>query len=268
VVALDAATGHERWRFYTTAADGTSGPGVGVWATVAVDTMRKFAYVGTGNAYAAPAGPHVDSMLALQYETGQLMWAKQFTDEDVFSVRGGGGGPDFDIGASANVFSAGGKDFLGVGIKSGDYAALNRDTGEIAWMAHLTQGSVQGGVISSPAVAEQKVFVASNTYPASVTLAALDATSGSVSWMNLIEGAVAYGSVAYANGVVFLGVTSGAINAYEASTGKQLWTAKAPDSIAGGPSVASGVLYVPWGYMWTLREGGDGAGGLTAYGLK
>jgi len=268
VVALDAVTGQERWRFYTTAGDGVSGPGVGVWATVAVDTKRKFAYVGTGNAYAAPAGPHVDSMLALQYETGQLMWAKQFTSGDVFSVRGGGGGPDFDIGASANVFSAGGKDYLGIGIKSGDYAALNPDTGEVAWMAHLTNGSVQGGIISSPAVAEQKVFAASNTYPTSVTLAALDATSGAVSWMSVIEGGVAYGGVAYANGVVYLGVTSGAISAHEASSGKQLWTAQAPDSIAGGPSVANGVLYVPWGYMWTLREGGEGAGGLTAYGLK
>lgn len=270
VVALDAATGQPRWQFYTTAGDGTSGPGVGVWATVAVDTVRKFAYVGTGNAYAAPAGPHVDSMLALQYETGTLMWAKQFTNEDVFSVRGGGSGPDFDIGASANVFTVGGKELLGVGIKSGDYAALNRDTGEVAWMAHLTQGSVQGGIIASPAFADQKVFVASNTYPVpeTVTLAALDATSGSVLWMDHIDDGVAYGGVVYANGVVYLGVTSGAITAYDASSGKQLWTAKAPDSIAGGPSVANGVLYVPWGYMWTLREGTDGAGGLTAYGLK
>jgi polyvinyl alcohol dehydrogenase (cytochrome) len=268
VVALDAKTGTEKWKFWTTAGDSTSGPGVGVWATVAVDPVQKLAFVGTGNAYAAPAGPNVDSMLALQYETGKLAWSKQFTMSDVFTVLGMTG-PDFDIGASANVFSVGGMDLVGIGIKSGDYVALERATGKPVWMHHLTQGSVQGGVIASPAYADGKVFVASNTYPSpsTVTLFALDATSGNPLWMNKLSNTVAYGGVIYANGVVFMGVTSGLIAAYDAASGKQLWMANAPDSIAGGPSVANGMLFVPWGYMWTLREGADGAGGLTAYGI-
>ncbi|MET0387900.1 MAG: PQQ-binding-like beta-propeller repeat protein [Polyangiales bacterium] len=267
VVALDAKTGEERWKFYTTPGDATSGPGVGVWATVAVDTTRKLAFVGTGNAYAGVAGQYVDSMLALDYESGALQWFKQFTAGDVYTVRAMTG-PDFDIGASANVYSAGGKDILGVGIKSGDYVALDRETGQPLWMTHITDGSVQGGIISSPAVGDGKVFVASNVYPVSVTLAALDATSGSVAWMSEVPMGVAYGGVIYANGVVYLGTTNGAITAYDGANGKQLWTATAPDSIAGGPSIANGVLYVPWGYMWTLREGGDAVGGLIAYGLK
>jgi polyvinyl alcohol dehydrogenase (cytochrome) len=269
VAALDAKTGEIRWQFYTTTADAASGPGVAVWATVAVDEKRKVAYVGTGNAYSGTPGKYVDSMLALKYETGELLWAHQFTMGDVFSVLGARG-PDFDIGASANLFTAGGKDLVGIGIKSGDYATLDRDTGEVVWTAHISKGSVQGGMIASPAFADNKVFVASNTYPnpQTVTLAALDAATGKVAWMQTSMGAVAYGGVVYANGVIYVGVTSSAISAYEASTGKQLWTAMAPDSIAGGPSVANGVLYVPWGYMWTLREGGDGVGGLTAYGLK
>ena len=268
VVALDAKTGEERWKFYTTAGDANSGPGVGVWATVAVDAKRKLAFVGTGNAYSGKAGPNVDSMLAINYESGQLAWSRQFTADDVFSIFGSMG-PDFDIGASANVFTEGGMDLLGIGIKSGDYVALERDTGKMVWMHHLTQGSVQGGIISSPAYAAGKVFAASNTYPqpATATLFALDATSGNVVWMDKLMNGVAYGGVVYANGVVYLGVTSGEIHAYDAQSGKRLWMATAPDSIAGGPSVANGVLYVPWGYMWTLREGNEGAGGLTAYGL-
>jgi polyvinyl alcohol dehydrogenase (cytochrome) len=186
----------------------------------------------------------------------------------VFSIFGSMG-PDFDIGASANVWSDGGMDIVGIGIKSGDYVALESQTGKMLWMHHLTQGSVQGGVIASPAYAAGKVFAASNTYPqpATTTLFALDATSGNVIWMDKLMNGVAYGGVVYANGVVYLGVTSGEIHAYDAQSGKRLWMATAPDSIAGGPSVANGVLYVPWGYMWTLREGSEGTGGLTAYGL-
>ena len=270
VVAVDAKTGAEKWRFYTTSGDATSGPGVGVWATVAVDTTRKLAFVGTGNAYSGVSGKYVDSMLALKYDTGMLAWSKQFTADDVFNVLGGSLGPDFDIGGSANLFSAGGKDLIGIGIKSGDYVTLERDSGNMVWVRHVSSGSAQGGVIGTPAYANGKIFVPGNTYPIpqTVTLAALDAVSGNVAWMTNISGALVYGGLLYANGIVFVGLTNRVIAAYDASSGKQIWSAMAPDAIAGGPSLADGVLYVPWGYVWCLREGNAGAGGLTAYGLK
>jgi polyvinyl alcohol dehydrogenase (cytochrome) len=274
VVALDAKTGEERWKFYTTAGDAMSGPGAAVWATVAVDPMRNFAYVGTGNAYSGVSGSLVDSMLALDLGTGKLMWSRQFTKDDVFSISGsfGGmaGGPDFDIGASANLFQAGGKDIIGVGIKSGDYVALLRDTGEVLWMTNLTKGSVQGGFIASAAVAEGKVFAAGNNYPQplSTTMAAFDAATGKVQWMHTLEGGTAFGSVVYANGIAFVGISNGDLYGFDAKSGNQLVKVTARDAIAGGPSVANGMVLVPWGYNWTLREGEPGNGGMTAYGIK
>jgi polyvinyl alcohol dehydrogenase (cytochrome) len=272
VVALDAKTGEERWKFYTTAADATSGPGVAVWATVVVDETRKLVYVGTGNAYDGVSGPLVDSMLALDLGTGERMWSRQFTANDVFTVNGlgsGMAGPDFDIGASANLFQAGGKDIIGVGIKSGDYVAMARDTGEVVWMTNLTPGSVQGGFMASAAVAQDKVFAAGNQYPQmSTTMAAFDAISGKILWKHDLMGGTAFASVAYANGVAYLGMSNGDFYAFDAASGSQLLKLTAPDAIAGGPSIANGVVYVPWGYRWTLREGMEGAGGLTAYGLK
>lgn len=269
VVALDAKTGEQRWKFFTTPADATSGPGVAVWNTAAVDETRKLVFVGTGNAYEGKTGPLVDSMLALDLMTGERMWSRQFTTEDVFSIMGSFSGVDFDIGASPNLFQAGGKDIVGVGIKSGDYVALSRDTGEVVWMTNLTTGSVQGGFISSAAVAEDKVFGASNHYPQmNTTMAAFDAVSGKVLWKKDLMGGTAFGSVVYANGVAYLGLSNGDFYAFDAKSGNQLLKLTAPDAIAGGPSVANGVVYVPWGYNWTLREGMEGAGGLTAYGLK
>ena len=43
--------------------------------------------------------------------------------DDVFSILDAAG-PDYDIGAAANLFRADGRDLVGVGIKSGLYAAL------------------------------------------------------------------------------------------------------------------------------------------------
>lgn len=269
IVALDAKTGEQRWKFFTTAADDTSGPGVAVWSTPVVDVKRKLVFAGTGNAYAGATGPLVDSMLALDLMTGERMWSRQFTAEDVFSISGALTGVDYDLGASPNLFEAGGKELVGVGIKSGDYAALSRDTGEAVWMTHLTTGSVQGGFISSAAVAEGKVFGASNRYPEpTTTVAAMDAAAGTVLWMHDLEGGTAFGGLAYANGVAYLGLDNGDLYAFDAKSGNQLLKLTAPDAIAGGPSVVNGIVYVPWGYNWTLREGAAGNGGLTAYGLK
>ena len=55
-------------------------------ATVAVDPARKFAFVGTGNAYAGVTGSHVDSMLALDIGTGELSIDKFMQDEQVQEI--------------------------------------------------------------------------------------------------------------------------------------------------------------------------------------
>jgi outer membrane protein assembly factor BamB len=187
----------------------------------------------------------------------------------VFSIYFGTIGPDFDIGAAANLFELNGKDVIGISIKSGDYAVLERETGTQVWTQHISSGSSMGGMIASSAYADGMIFVASNAFPGEQsTVAALDAKDGTIAWKQTITGGLVYGGVLHSNGVVYVGSSSSALVAYEAKTGKQLWTKMAQDAIAGGPCIAHGMLFVPWGYTWTLREGEAGNGGLTAYGLK
>jgi polyvinyl alcohol dehydrogenase (cytochrome) len=268
VVALDADSGEIRWKFETASAAAGSGPGIGSWGTAAVDESRKLVFIGTGNNYGLPSGELSDSMLAIDYETGQLAWSRQFTDGDVYAIYGAQGA-DFDIGSSANLFSVDGKDIVGIGVKSGNYFALDRDSGEIIWRTTISSGSVLGGVISAPAYADGLIFAASNEFLTSMSTAvAMDARSGDIVW-RAQYGDLTYGGVAHANGVVFIGSTSGAIYAYDAMTGATLWADRAPDGqpIAGSPTIASGRLILPWGYQWTLREGASGTGGITVYGL-
>jgi hypothetical protein len=104
VVGLDAKTGAERWRFYTTTGDAASGPGVGVWATVAIDAKRKLAFVGTGQRVLRQARSARGFDARDQLRHGHAHVVQAVHADDVFSIFGSAG-PDFDIGASANMFT-------------------------------------------------------------------------------------------------------------------------------------------------------------------
>jgi polyvinyl alcohol dehydrogenase (cytochrome) len=265
VVALDAEDGDERWRFYTTAGDEREGAGVAVWATVSVDLERNALYVGTGNNYRAPGSDLADSLLAIDLAQGTRLWSKQFLPDDIFSLAGAEG-PDYDVGSTANVFSGGGKDLVGVGVKSGVYAAFERDSGKQAWKTQVSPGGIFGGLIASPAYADGLVFAASNDAAADQTIvAALDAGSGEAVWQHKLDGQ-SFSGVAYANGVVFVATMSGTITALDASDGKALWHDAMPD-VAGSPAIADGMLFVTWGYQLALSDGQPGTGGLIAYAL-
>ena len=267
VSALDLATGAVRWQFYTTNLDAMSGPGVGVWSTAAVDPALKLLYIGTGNAYAAPAGPLTDSLLAIRYDTGMLEWSHQFTSNDVFSLYTGGGGPDSDVGSSPNLFSAGGKDLVGVGVKNGIYYALDRKTGTVVWQHQVSMGSELGGIMGAAAVANGVIFVAGNQgIMGAATVMALNATDGTMLWsFNAPRGV--YAGLAHGGGVVYLSTTGGGLIGLDAATGQQLWMDMLPNGAAAGASIGDSLLFAPWGFYFTLLNGTEpGMGGLIAYG--
>ena len=121
VVAFDRFTGAELWRLYTTDDQASPmpefGAGGGVWSSPAIDRKRELLFIGTGQAYECPpqftdcppaefepgtlAGPLTDSLLAIDYRTGELIWHKQFTVDDVWGANTGLVGRDFDVGDSS-----------------------------------------------------------------------------------------------------------------------------------------------------------------------
>jgi polyvinyl alcohol dehydrogenase (cytochrome) len=264
VVALDAATGDERWRFWVTAGDASEGPGVSVWSSPAVDTERGVLYIGTGQAYAPPAPPRSDALLALDLRTGDEVWSTQFTAGDAWTIDRPSG-LDADVGAIPNLFSAGGTDAVGVGDKAGTYRALDRDTGEVLWAAELTEGGLQGGVMASAAVAGGTVFVTSNDASQDAVLVALDADSGDEVWRSDL-GAHVTGPVTWANEVLYVADDSGRIAAYDAAGGERLWSHEVAFPAAGGIAVVDGTVYAGWGW-WLAGAPEDPDGGLIAFRL-
>ena len=91
VVALDAISGKVIWTTYTipdlpkvvkTAANGKEiwGPsGAGVWDSPTLDPKRNALYVGTGNGFTEPATKFSDAIIAMDLDTGKMLWSFQRT---------------------------------------------------------------------------------------------------------------------------------------------------------------------------------------------
>ena len=278
IVGLDADTGEERWRVYTSENDATSGAGVSVWSSAAIDDARRLVFIGTGQTYEAPASPRGDSLIAIHYDTGEVAWVHQFTEGDVFTIAHNGPGPDADVGAAPNLFSIGTRDVVGVGQKNGFYHVLDRETGETVWEVPLTRGSPLGGVMVTAAVSDGVIYVNSNKWVAfgfvttgmhspldTSSTFALDARDGTILWETPMP-APMFGALTFANGVVYHGTIDGTVHALAAKDGTELWSDKPGGDIASGFSVIDGTLYAGRGF-WFFTQPAMPNGGLVAYAL-
>jgi polyvinyl alcohol dehydrogenase (cytochrome) len=321
VVALDVATGDILWKTYTITDDVYYGPGgappdagardgaldasdagdaapppvarftgASVWSSSpAVDRKRKQLYVSTGNNYDMPEGgtgavegDWVDSVLALDLDTGKINWGHSVppNGSDVFAL-GVGLGPDFDFGCGPNLFTTAidGKprDLVGAGQKSGAYWAFDADTGATVWTTVVGPGGSLGGLHWGTATDGLRVYVeVNNGHAQQFTMlgngsqagqmtttgmwAALDSATGNVVWeiadpaMDMpLAGASADGPTVVVNGVVFAGSmdSMGTMFALNAATGDVLWQFQSGGTVYGGPAVANGVVYWGCGYPAT-----------------
>ena len=284
ILALDKNTGTELWR--TLVQETQYGAGVSIWSTPAIDTGRGRMYVGTGNAYKSPAGPHSDSLLSLDYSNGDLLWSDQYEAGDNFSLDATSD-PDWDIGASPNLYTRGCRDFVGVGSKEGIYRAFDRATGQRVWQATVSSGSALGGVMATAAYHDGVLYTSGNDWPfsalaaqnwnsTSVTcrLQARDATTGAVRWQ-LTRPTACLGSVTYAGGVVYTGTSGGKVYAFNAATGAELWNSNTNAGIStyrvgSALTVMNGHLIVTEGFQFQFVKAGPGdasVGGIRVYAL-
>ncbi|MCC6537510.1 MAG: PQQ-binding-like beta-propeller repeat protein [Bryobacterales bacterium] len=230
VVAIDEETGKILWKTHTVPEGANGGA---VWGSPAVDARRQRIYIGTGNAYTAPAAATTDAVLALDAATGAVQWSRQLTAGDRWTFgcvaprakhcEEGAAGPDFDIGAAPVLM--GNRIFLGQ--KSGEVFALDADKlGEVLWRQRIGQGSALGGVMWGMAATATRLFVplSDQVTPAPGGLFALDPATGRQLWSTLPSPRSAQMAPATATPqAVFSGDMAGQLRAYDPAAGKVIW---------------------------------------------
>jgi polyvinyl alcohol dehydrogenase (cytochrome) len=301
VASVDANTGRVLWKTYVIAerpqplgknVQGVQqwGPAGGsVWNSPTVDPVRHAVYVGTGDATTYPASATSDSVIALEMDTGRVLWAYQVHKNDSF--LGGCGsdrpsncpkivGPDWDIPASP-VLSVlrGGQRRLIVGTKPGDLLALDPDHGgALVWRMNLLDPNVApdasgigdpSGIMWGFATDRDNAYIGSGRGG----VVAVKLATGTRVWSNPLESAhkVSYASANTGTpGVVIQGGSNGKLHALSTVDGHQIWSfetmrefdtvnkvkAKGGSISVGGPVVAGGMLFVESGYA--LQRGTPG----------
>ena len=245
VVALDPATGEQRWKTFTVpnpprpfgkTSVGTEilGPsGAPVWNAPTYDAKRGRLYFGSGENYSSPADDNSDAVIAVDARTGQRLWHTQLTARDAWNVGCMVGnancpeeaGPDYDLSASIIVAPAGkGRDMIVVGQKSGMAYGLDPETGRIAWRQRVGHGGTQGGVHFGMAAEGSTIYV---------PVVDMEDTR---------------------DGRVYDAKVNGAgIHALNAANGRFVWRAKADNACKGrdycDPGISAAVTAIPGGVI-------------------
>jgi polyvinyl alcohol dehydrogenase (cytochrome) len=269
VSALNALNGKVIWKTYTIEeaakpttknAIGTQlwGPsGAGVWSSPAIDAQRNRLYATTGDNYSAPASNMSDSFVAMDLDTGKILWSKQMTAGDAWNTAcrlpdrtncPDEKAPDFDFSSPPMLVTlASGKRALVAGQKSGMVHAVDPDdNGRILWQARVGNGGTLGGVQWGSSTDGTNVYVAlsdivrvnipnslgSNADPKQGGgMFAFKLETGDRLWYTPPAGCgdrkrcspAQSAAVTTIPGVVFSGSVDGHLRAYSTADGKVIW---------------------------------------------
>jgi polyvinyl alcohol dehydrogenase (cytochrome) len=262
VVMFNPETGQVVWQTKMVsdaqAAQGSSG--AAVWSTPTYDANLGLLFVTTGNNYTSPVTQTGDAFVALNAQTGAIVWVNQRTPDDSWNGRMpfGPGHDDFDFGDSPQVYKLpGGQKVVGAGQKSGVYHVLDAATGAVVNFQQYQVGTTLGGLLADSAVANGVVFAPSANWPINSTgslgapttgdLIAISGDGSKELWRFAVPYTADVGPVAVANGVVFFSQEfSGNFYALDASTGKPLATFSIGAG-SSGPAIADGMVFVGTG---------------------
>jgi len=302
IVVLDAETGRQIWKTYAIPdapkpsrrnSRGTqlwAGSGAAIWHAPTIDPQSRAIYVATGDAYTIPAHANTDAVMALDMDSGTILWSVQDWENDVWLVACAENptencpdplGPDFDFGTSPILQSLpNGRRALLAGQKSGFVFAHDPDrNGALLWKAELVEIAGAAEILFGGAADERTAYFGLDNG----TLAALDAATGQRKWLIPAEIATRRGITAAITaipGALFVGWQGGVLTAHDSDSGQVIWefdmlqdfdtvnrvAARGGSVGAPGPTVAGGMLYVGSGYVGL----GNGTPGnvLLAFGVR
>ncbi len=270
VIAYDAASGERHWKRYTISQEPTTegkttdgkrmvGPsGAAVWSAVTIDPARQRFYVGTGDNYSNPTSQTSDAIVAMDLNTGEMLWTYQGAAGDAWTVGcttvpkvncPQEDGPDVDMGASPILVKrSDGLEVLLAGQKNGVAHAIDPNaSARVLWKRKVAEGGVQGGLQWGQATDGKALYasrsdsrwLSEGNITADVQLdpnaggglVALDLLSGEVLWEAPAVDCTGRercspaqpAAVTAIAGAVFSGSVSGEMRAFDSATGEEIW---------------------------------------------
>lgn len=157
------------------------GPGSGTFSQGGVDEQRHLVFMGTGNQYAPPSSPLSDSLLAIDYRTGKVVWSFAYAVNDIWG--GGGsdlvydGNHDLDVQGHPQIFSLElipglpftSIDLVGERGKDGTYRIFTRDQfpNHVTPLAQIQLDPAtasDGAIQADPVINNNILYIASTSW--------------------------------------------------------------------------------------------------------
>lgn len=288
VSAFDARTGAKKWEFNTVKDGDLWGrpdinSGGGVWYPPAVDAKGRV-FLSVANPAPLPGTPefpngasrpgpnlYTDSLVALDGDTGRVLWYQQVLPHDVRDY-------DLQISPILTHVRINGvlTEIVVVAGKMGKVFAFRADTGAPLWTLSVGRHQndegplpidpvtvypgVFGGVETPMALAGNRVFVPWVDCPSVLSadggfelpdlttctggILAADVATGQVLWRHDLP-QMDLGAATVANDVLFTSTYTGTVYAYDTRTGRTLWTDNSARAGSNSfPAVAGDTLFV------------------------
>ena len=294
VMAFDAATGRELWRFNTVpmgsepGADTWKRPesaktgGGGIWGAMTMDVASGELFVSVGNpwpdidkGYRPGDNLYTDSLVVLDARTGALKWWHQLAANDWM---------DLDLVAPAVLYrDSQVRDIVAIGGKDGFVTAVDRDSHKVLFHTPVTtvgptpEAATPAGVNSCPGYAGGVEWngPALDTLNNTLVVGAVDAC------FKVTLGKTEYspGAASFGGSVEPYGPTTGWITSVDAATGAVRWKYHAEKPVVAGITpTAGGVTFAgdlagnlllfnskSGALLRQIQTGGSLAGGLITY---
>ncbi|MCI4340619.1 MAG: PQQ-binding-like beta-propeller repeat protein, partial [Thermoplasmata archaeon] len=230
--------------------------GPGIWSSPSIDPVTNTVWVTTGNEYLTDT-TYARSVVGLN--------ASNISDVLGYAQRA----PpfvDYDFGDGATLFHSSNGTAMVVAVnKNGIAYAFNESAFDAngstpnAWTVTLTAS--QGNSFVPPAFDGNYLYfgtvdtVLPGGAPVPGSVRCVYPDNGTTRWIVGV-GSPVYGGIAYANGLVAVGLTGGGVDLLNASTGDQVFQAST-GNVYGEPILVNGELLVPSGVIYGSSAGGS-----------